>query len=130
MIGATKRNGSFALSQRSEELSLPPGCQNRFSGKRRINVSLDTELLEPPESFGLSVSQTCEQGLADQDRSAAARRRPDEKREAIEQCDCLCGAHGPPLERFRTFRRKVTTAKKVFGLDTLVGRVPVGRDIE
>ena len=71
--------------------------------KRGTNVSLDAALVTEAKAFGLSLSKSCEQGLAAAVKAERERRWLEENRGAIESWNRYIEKNGIPLARFRTF---------------------------
>ena len=73
------------------------------SRKRGTNVSLRGDLVAEARELGVSVSQACEQGLADAMRSEKERLWLEQNRDAIKSNWEFLHKHGMPLERFRRY---------------------------
>ncbi|MBA3666877.1 MAG: type II toxin-antitoxin system CcdA family antitoxin [Sphingomonas sp.] len=71
--------------------------------RRGTNVSLDAALVDEAKTLGISLSQSCEQGLAAAVKSERERRWLEENRPAIEAYNAYIRDHGVPLARFRQF---------------------------
>lgn len=73
------------------------------SPKRGTNVSLDQNLVAEARSLGISLSQSCERGLADAVKQERERRWLEDNRPAIEAWNAYIAEHGLPLAKFRLF---------------------------
>ena len=71
--------------------------------RRGTNVSLDASLVEEAKALGISLSQSCEQGLAAAVKAERERRWLEENRSAIESNHAYLAKHGMPLARFRRY---------------------------
>lgn len=71
--------------------------------KRATNVTLSEPLVAEAKELGISVSQSCEEGLACAVKKAREERWLDENREAIESNNAWVEKHGLPLARYRMF---------------------------
>lgn len=71
--------------------------------KRGTNVSLDPSLVDEAKALGISLSKSCEQGLATAVKAERERRWLEENRAAIESNNAFIEAHGMPLARFRRY---------------------------
>ena len=71
--------------------------------KRGTNVSLDATLVDEAKALGISLSKSCEHGLAMAVKAERERRWLEENRAAIDSNNSFIEAHGMPLARFRRY---------------------------
>ena len=71
--------------------------------KRATNVSLSEALVAEAKEYGISVSRSCEAGLAAAVKQAREERWLEQNRAALESNHEWVEKHGLPLERYRLF---------------------------
>ena len=71
--------------------------------RRPTNVSLDRVLVEEARSFGINLSQACENGIVEQLAKTRAERWVLENRGALASSNNFVDTHGLPLTGQRRF---------------------------
>lgn len=80
-----------------------PSRPSEQGPKRATNVSLPERLVAEARELGVSVSQSCEEGLAAAVKKARGERWLEENRAALESNNEWVAKHGLPLARYRMF---------------------------
>jgi antitoxin CcdA len=71
------------------------------SPRRPTNISLPTDLVEDAKRLGINVSQSCEQGLRKEVRTALGEKWKRDNMEALESSNEYVRKYGLPLARHR-----------------------------
>ena len=71
--------------------------------KKGTNLSLRVDLVAEARALGVSLSQACEQGLANAVKLEKQRRWLEQNEAAIQSNWDFVDKHGMPLERFRRY---------------------------
>ncbi|MBH9538299.1 type II toxin-antitoxin system CcdA family antitoxin [Novosphingopyxis sp. YJ-S2-01] len=76
---------------------------NALSPRKSINLSLDAELVDEAQEFGIDLPEAVEEGLRKAVAVEKGRRWQEENRTAIESSNEYVRKHGLPLARYRQF---------------------------
>lgn len=76
------------------------------TGKRAVNLSLDTKVLDAARELGLNLSATVDALLAEEVRRRYWERWNSENREAIAHYNERIAREGMPLARYRSFMKE------------------------
>jgi len=71
--------------------------------KKAVNLSINADLLAKAKTYGINLSQTTEEHLADLVRQEMERRWLEENRQAIEARNRFVEEHGVFSDRYRSF---------------------------
>lgn len=86
------------MASRSQTRAVPPAPL-----RRATNVSLPEPLVAEAKALGVSLSQSCEAGLAAAVKKARGEKWLEENRAALESNHAWIEKNGLPLERYRLF---------------------------
>jgi antitoxin CcdA len=72
-------------------------------GRRPVNLSIDSALIDEAKALDINVSRACEEGLREQIRAEKTTRWLEENQAATADWNAYIAEHGLPLERYRVF---------------------------
>lgn len=75
----------------------------RSSGKRAVNLSLSSDLLDAAKQLGINVSQVCDSHLREVVRCEQARRWREDHVDFIAAYNATVEAEGLPLDEWNSF---------------------------
>jgi antitoxin CcdA len=82
---------------------MPTPIRDSKAPRRRVNLTIDGELLQQARKLDLNLSQTLTERLGELVREERARRWQEENREAIEEFNRFVEQHGVVADRLRQF---------------------------